>query len=269
MPLISIPRLDGGRLRTYILRLPLFTRLCILLIIVFYFLSLMPALSVTSLCELRPSAISITAGYRLNTYPFIHYGILHTGFNLFALTPLMERFESEHGTLLTAALFGGPLATIPAVIYIIFEKYVLMGDTAVGGGSVWVFLLLSNEAIKLWRANPFFDLAGLAQMPTWITPLILVVLTNILIPYTSFWGHLAGCAVGYLYGLGYLKILAPPDKILRWVEKKGNLLGRVPHYVSLDQKTYGRYGVLPTTSSAAPNTVNMERFAGSGQRLGP
>lgn len=45
--------------------------------------------------------------YRLNTYPFVHYNLLHAGFNLFALTPLMERFEVEHGTLLTAALFGG------------------------------------------------------------------------------------------------------------------------------------------------------------------
>lgn len=49
-------------------------------------------------------------------------------------------------------------------------------------------------------------------------------------------------------GLGYLKVLAPPEKILRWIEGKLNLLGRLPHYVSIDQKTYGRYGVLPTAS---------------------
>ena len=47
-------------------------------------------------------------------------------------------------------------------------------------------------------------------------------------------------------GLGYLKILAPPEKVLRWIEGKLNLLGRLPHYVSIDQKTYGRYGILPT-----------------------
>ena len=77
-------------------------------------------------------------------------------------------------------------------------------------------------------------------------------------------------------GLGYLKILAPPDKILRWIEAKLNLLGRLPHYVSIDQKTYGRYGVLPSTTSTmagppAEHSVAMGWMGtgGGGQRLGP
>lgn len=45
--------------------------------------------------------------YRLNTYPLIHVNFLHALFNALALTPLMERFEAEHGTLLTGAMFGG------------------------------------------------------------------------------------------------------------------------------------------------------------------
>jgi glycosylphosphatidylinositol transamidase len=55
--------------------------------------------------------------------------------------------------------------------------------------------------------------------------------------------------VGYLWGLGYIKFLVPPEKLLRWIEGKLNLLGRLPHYVSVDQKTYGRFGVLPTSNS--------------------
>ena len=73
-------------------------------------------------------------------------------------------------------------------------------------------------------------------------------------------------------GLGYLKILAPPEKILRWLEGKLNLLGRLPHYVSIDQKTYGRYGVLPTTNPSLPGagegSVPMT-YMGSTERLGP
>lgn len=76
-----------------------------------------------------------------------------------------------------------------------------------------------------------------------------------------------------LDGLGYLKILAPPEKVLRWIEGKLNLLGRLPHYVSIDQKTYGRYGVLPTTNApsmpgAAESPVPMT-YMGSTERLGP
>ena len=72
-------------------------------------------------------------------------------------------------------------------------------------------------------------------------------------------------------GLGYLRILGPPERILRWVEGKLNLLGRLPHYVSVDQKTYGRYGVLPTPNSAAPHGGESSpmNFMGGGQRLGP
>lgn len=70
-------------------------------------------------------------------------------------------------------------------------------------------------------------------------------------------------------GLGYLKILAPPEKILRWIEGKLNLLGRLPHYVSIDQKTYGRYGVLPTTNAPSVDGVNEGSYIGSTERLGP
>jgi hypothetical protein len=67
-------------------------------------------------------------------------------------------------------------------------------------------------------------------------------------------------------GLGYLKFMAPPEKALRWVESRLNLLGRLPHYVSVDQKTYGRFGVLPTTNGGSSTLPGL---VGSTQRLGP
>lgn len=55
--------------------------------------------------------ISLTHGtipvYRLNTYPLIHLGFLHALLNTLVMTPLLERFEADHGTLLTAAMFVG------------------------------------------------------------------------------------------------------------------------------------------------------------------
>lgn len=45
--------------------------------------------------------------YRLNTYPLIHLGLLHALLNVVALLPLLERFEAEHGTLLSVAMFAG------------------------------------------------------------------------------------------------------------------------------------------------------------------
>ena len=51
------------------------------------------------------------AVYRLNTYPLIHLGFFHALLNTFALAPLLERFEAEHGTLLTAAMFLGRMSS--------------------------------------------------------------------------------------------------------------------------------------------------------------
>lgn len=68
-------------------------------------------------------------------------------------------------------------------------------------------------------------------------------------------------------GLGYLKVFVPPEKVLRWIEGKLNLLGRLPHYVSVDQKTFGRYGVLPSTNSPGPSgTQTPMSYLGSTQR---
>jgi len=107
------------------------------------------------------------------------------------------------------------------------------------------------------------------HIPTWTTPLILVLVLNFLIPHTSLLGHLCGCALGYLWGLGYVRFLAPPVKVLRWVEEKGNLLRRVPHWVSVDKTTYGRYGVLPSANERVlSGEGGAGPFAGQGVRLG-
>ncbi|KAF7180282.1 hypothetical protein CNMCM7691_009449 [Aspergillus felis] len=218
------------RVRSYVLRLPLFTRLVLLVIVAFWLLELQTIWSVVQWGSLTPSEIGFGTMYRLNTYPFIHVGFFHAFVNLVALTPLLERFEAEHGTLTALALFLGPLSTFPAGIYILIEKFILHSNTAVVGASVWVFLLLGSEAIRTFKSNPYFSL-GTTKIPTWTSPLFACALVSIFVPNTSFLGHLSAIIIGYLLGLGYLKVLVPPEKILRWIEGKLNLLGRLPHYV--------------------------------------
>lgn len=207
--------------------------------------------------------------HRLNTYPLLHLNFAHFILNIIALLPLLERFESEHGTLVTLALFSGPFATLPGALYILIEKYLWRHDTAVAGASVWGFLLLASEAIKMWRAHPCFDIAGI-KISTWTYPCFVCLVISVLVPDSSFTGHVCALIIGYLWGLGYIKFLVPSERILRWVEGKLNLLGRLPHYVSVDQKTYGRYGVLPSTSAQrTPSLGPGIHLRSAGQRLGP
>ncbi|KAL3480643.1 Gaa1-like protein [Aspergillus californicus] len=247
---------NPARVRSYVLRLPLFTRLVVLIVIVFWLLELQTVWSVVDWGALIPNEIGFKTMYRLNTYPVIHTGFFHAFVNLLALTPLLERFEAEHGTLTAIALFTGPLSTLPAGIYLLIEKFILHGNTSVVGSSVWVFLLFSSEAIRTFKSNPYFSL-GNFKIPTWTSPLVVCVVVWMLVSNTSFLGHLCSILVGYLLGLGYLKVFVPPEKILRWIEGKLNLLGRLPHYVSVDQKTYGRFGVLPTAGTSGERGTPM------------
>ncbi|KAJ5871282.1 uncharacterized protein N7529_003635 [Penicillium soppii] len=260
---------NPARIRTYLLRLPLFTRLVLLIILAFWLLELQTIWSVVQWGALIPEEINLGTMYRLNTYPFIHTGFWHALFNAVALTPLLERFEAEHGTLTAVALFVGPLSTVPAGLYILIERGLLHRNTSVVGASVWAFLLLGSEAIKTYKSHPNFSL-GPYKIPTWTSPLVACVVVSVLLSNVSFLGHMCAILVGYLLGLGYLKVFVPPEKILRWIEGKLNLLGRLPHYVSVDQKTYGRYGVLPTANNPAGASGNGTplSFMGSTQRLG-
>jgi glycosylphosphatidylinositol transamidase len=64
-----------------------------------------------------------------------------------------------------------------------------------------VFTLIAMEAVKTYKTNPNFML-GTYQIPTWITPLVLLLFVSFLIPNTSFLGHLCGLTFGY--GCKYL-----------------------------------------------------------------
>ncbi|KAJ6126694.1 Gaa1-like protein [Penicillium sp. IBT 18751x] len=230
---------NPSRVRSYLVRLPLFTRLVLLVILAFWLLQFQTIWNVVEWGSLTPDLINLGTMYRLNTFPIIHTGFFHAALNALALTPLLERFEAEHGTLTSIALFIGPLSTFPAGLYLLFEKAILHRNTPVIGASVWVFLLLGSEAIRTYKTNPHFSL-GPYKIPTWTSPLFACVVLSILVSNVSFLGHLCAIAVGYLFGLGYLKVFVPPEKVLRWIEGKLNLLGRLPHYVSVDQKTFGR-----------------------------
>lgn len=238
-----------------------------MLIITLYLVSLQSHWDILAWGMLKPSLINLQTMYRTNTYPLLHVNIFHTLMNVPALIPLMERFETENGTLVSLLMFFGPLSTIPALLYVFVESQILRSDTGVVGASVWVFLLMGVESIRTYRANPAFVVASY-RIPTWTMPLVMVLIMEALVPQSSALGHLCGLGVGYIFGLGYLKFLAPPERVLRWIEAKLNLLGRLPHYVSVDQKTFGRFGVLPTANRGERVTSTPMALIGSTQRLG-
>ncbi|GKT89938.1 rhomboid protein 2 [Colletotrichum tofieldiae] len=88
------------------------------------------------------------------------------------------------------------------------------------------------EAIRTYKTNPQLTIATYS-IPTWTMPLILILVVTALVPGTSLLGHLCGVLVGYLY-----------------------------------QKTYGRFGVLPSSSHTGGGSAPIA-LVGTTQRLGP
>ncbi|KAL5323432.1 hypothetical protein ACEPPN_007968 [Leptodophora sp. 'Broadleaf-Isolate-01'] len=192
----SLPQFSAARMRSYIFRLPLFTRGIILVIVLLWIAGMQSVWDVQKWGSLIPEEIGLSSMYRTNTFPLVHAGFFHAFMNILALTPLLERFEAEHGTLTTLALFMGPLSTIPALLYTFIERGLFHMNTTILGASIWVFTLIAMEAVKTYKSNPYFML-GTTQIPTWITPFVMVLFVSVLVPNTSFLGHVCGLAFGY------------------------------------------------------------------------
>lgn len=129
------------RARSYVFRLPLFTRAIALIIIALWLVGLQSVWDLRQWGAMIPDQISFATGslwsdccqvtrleleltwcsilgYRLSTFPLIHVNFLHAILNVLALTPLMERFENEYGTLTTLALFFGRKRTTRSNLFL-------------------------------------------------------------------------------------------------------------------------------------------------------
>ncbi|SPO05081.1 related to Rhomboid protein 2 [Cephalotrichum gorgonifer] len=253
----SIADLQIHRFPAYISRLPPCTKVLILATVLASVVDLTSIFDIQGWGALIPDKVSIFSAHRANTYPFIHAGIISALFNIATSTPLIQRFEAQYGTLTALALFFGPLSTFPAFLYVLIDRLVLHTNATLMGSSVWTFLLLGLETARNRKTNPHLAL-GPYRVPTWALLLFVVVCTEALVPSTSLTGHLCGAAVGYACGLGLIKWLCPPEKVLRWLETKLSLRRRLPHYASVDQKAYGRFGVLPTSGGGGSAEKGVE-----------
>jgi glycosylphosphatidylinositol transamidase len=139
----SLPQFSAARMRSYVFRLPLFTRAIVFVIIALWIVSMQSVWDVKQWGALIPKEIGLASSmspffkaiiftycfedsycsrgrncvnmanktantvYRTNTFPLVHAGFFHMIMNVIALTPLLERFEAEYGTLTTLALFMG------------------------------------------------------------------------------------------------------------------------------------------------------------------
>lgn len=157
----------------------------------------------------------------ISFYIFPHVNIVHLVLNLVSLFPLLLRFEKTHGTVYTGITLN-LLAVVTALAYCLVGL-VLFPYDAVAGLLGIVFSFLAYYCYKEHIQRPVlhtFKVGGTEiPIPTLYFPFLNLFIIALIIPSTSFFGHLAGLGAGYLLAMDYLKVLYPPSKVVLFIEK--------------------------------------------------
>jgi membrane associated rhomboid family serine protease len=131
--------------------------------------------------------------YRMITSGFVHFGLIHIGFNMVLLYRFGDALERALGKwkftfLYFAALIGGS-----------FGALLLSPNAATGGASGAVFGLMGATAIAMRQRGVGWQEGGVA-------PLIAINLVlSVVVPGISLGGHLGGLLVGTALGAVMLR----------------------------------------------------------------
>lgn len=160
---------------------------------------------------------------RLTWYPMLHLNLLHLGLNLWAFVPLLGSFEASNGTVRTGVVLN-VLATLTGLAYALISC-VLFPESSVIGSSAWVFSFMGYFTYLEQSAMPTTSVTADIKIPTWSKPFIVLIVTAIILPGSSFLGHLLGLIFGFMLAMGKLKFMVePPGKVILWIEKRIDFL---------------------------------------------
>lgn len=220
---------------------------------------------------------------RLSFYLLFHRGFFHWFLNIVGLFTPLAIFERKHGTVYTGITLN-LLAVTAGLQFCLLGKILFPGTSVIGLSGV-VFLFMSFMAHKEHFSTPVlysFNYQGSDySVPTLYSPFIFLFACMILLPGSSFWGHLAGISSGYLLSLGYFKVLYPPLKVVLFIERKlqapiHSLRSLVVYYKeeeAIEQRGVSYNPILSSDAEASLGVpvstgARSNSFAGEGQTLG-
>lgn len=126
--------------------------------------------------------------WRIVTGGFLHSGLLHLGFNMYALWIFGPNLEKGLGTIRFALIYlAGLLGGSLAVLAFNFDQPTLGASGAVLGLAGGLSAVLWARGINIFRTS----LSAI---------LIINLALPLIAPGISFWGHLGGMAAGFVAG---------------------------------------------------------------------
>ncbi|NBP84929.1 MAG: rhomboid family intramembrane serine protease [Mycobacteriaceae bacterium] len=143
--------------------------------------------------SLWPPAVAAGDYYRLVTSAFMHYGLVHIAFNMWALYVLGPPLEQHLGRMRFAGLYGLSALGGSVVVYLFSPL-----NAATAGASGAIFGLFGATFVAAKRLN--LDVR-------WLVTLIAINLVlTFTVPGISWQGHLGGLLTGMLVALIYLYV---------------------------------------------------------------
>ncbi|MBN1946538.1 MAG: rhomboid family intramembrane serine protease [Bradymonadales bacterium] len=146
----------------------------------------------------------MTAGgewWRLFTYNFIHPGgLLHVGFNLFALTVIGPIVQAHYGFSRSVVLYlgTGVMAGIASHLF---------APLAISGGASGAVMGLIGAGVAAGHLQG--TTAGMMMRNSLLRWVLMVTLFGIVVPGIDNWAHLGGFMAGLLAGIGMTTRTSP------------------------------------------------------------
>lgn len=159
---------------------------------------------------------------RISLYVIVHLDFFHWLVNTVSLMPLLWKFEPKFGTITTGVTLN-LLAVVTALQFCIICRIFNYSLKVVGSSGI-VFLLFTYNCYMDHFAHPvvatYRYLGREFKVRALHFPFIMLMVCFVLLPHSSFLGHLCGILSGFILGKGYLKVLYPPPKAILFIEKK-------------------------------------------------
>lgn len=207
--------------------IPAYSLLFTLLLIGIYIYSIFDP-SIEHTLGLYPDSIlEPSAWYRMITYPLVHAGFLHIFFNVISMWAPLCDFERSNGTLHTMVVLL-LLSIVCGVSYCVLGLF-LFRHTFVLGASGLIFSLIAYFSYVNSLQYQSVDLFGRFEVPTVSVPFIFLALVFVMVPNSSFIGHLLGILAGFALAKGFFSaVLNRASDPIENVESSTNVLDSLP-----------------------------------------
>jgi membrane associated rhomboid family serine protease len=245
-----------SRLEEFLSKVPVVTRILIVLNCAIHVTIFLSSFGINTLAINAAAVLLHREYYRIVSSAFVHGGFLHIFMNMSSLVQLGGSLEAQFGSMQFAFLTMWSILLVGA-LYVLFSWILAevlndpyqMHASAVGfSGVLFCYAVIdANHTFEVSRS-----MFGMFDVPAKLTPFVLLVLLQILIPNISMLGHLAGVIFGLFSVSSGITFLMPSNPFIEYIEMEVT-----PFSSASRLSSYIRHTDKSLVSSSAGEGINL------------